>query len=168
MSSAKKVIIGRLGAPYGIKGWMRLISFTEPMENILNYSDWVIGIEPDWQPLHLEGIKLQSKGFLIKLQDCQTPEDTRAYTNAMVAVERKQLPTLSDDAFYWADLEGLQVINTENIHLGVVHHILATGANDVLVVKSDKQERLIPYTKNVIFEVDMEKHRIVVEWDADF
>ena len=166
--SEKKIIIGRLGAPYSIKGWMKLFSFTEPMENILNYSDWVIGFEPNWQTFYLEGIKLQGKGFLVKIQGCQTPEQARAYTNALVAVERKQLPSLSADDFYWTDLEGLNVINTENVHLGIVTHLVATGANDVLVVRADKRERLIPYIKNVISEVDIEKQRIVVEWSADF
>ena len=107
--------------------------------------------------------------MVIKLEGCNDRNQAEALVGAKIAVYRNQLPQLEGPGhFYWADLKGLQVVNTAGVELGVVDYLLETGANDVLVVKGD-QERLIPYLwKQVVQDVDLSAKRILVDWDADF
>lgn len=164
------VVVGRVGSPYGVRGWMKLSSYTQPAENILQYKRWFIQISDDWQPVDMVNLQTQvsDDGYIrIKLPHCESPEAARTYTNLLIAVTQDQLPVLSEGDYYWSDLEGLNVVNTAGELFGQVDHLFATGANDVLVVKGDK-ERLLPYIKDVILKVDLEKGQILVDWDADF
>jgi 16S rRNA processing protein RimM len=163
----KFVIVGRLGRPHGIQGWMRIISFTEPEESILNYPEWFIARGDLWEPIELEEYKLQSGMILVKFPGCDNPEQARLYTNANIAITRDQLPSLDENDFYWTDLEGLTVINKQGAELGVIDHLFATGSNDVMVVKG-VVEHLVPYIKHVILEVDLKNKRMLVDWEEDF
>jgi|JI102314A1RNA_FD_contig_121_223138_length_7018_multi_3_in_0_out_0_7 16S rRNA processing protein RimM len=167
---SKMIVIGRIGRPYGIKGWMRLISYTQPIENIQSYTQWHIQINHQWQSLDRENIqiKFNPKGYFhIKFVDCNTPEQASLYNHALIAVDREEFPELAKGEYYWSDLEGLVVMNKAGIVLGKVSHLFSTGANDVLVVKGDR-ERLIPYTEDVVLEVDLPKGEISVDWDETF
>ncbi len=158
------IVIGKLGRPHGILGWLKLISFTDPMENIFQYGDWCIERQGQWQPIAYEDYEIRSKLLLIKFADCNNPEQASRYTNAPLAITREQLPTLAKDEYYWTDLEGLTVINTEGTILGKIDHLLATGANDVMVVIGEK-EILIPYISSVVSSVDLQQGQIIVAWD---
>jgi 16S rRNA processing protein RimM len=103
----------------------------------------------------------------IKFPGCDNPETARLYGNLLIGVTRDQLSALSLGEHYWSDLEGLAVTNKAGILLGKVSHLFSTGANDVLVVKGDR-ERLLPYINDVVIEVDPEKNQMIVDWDADF
>src|SRR5262245_25823620 len=133
------VVIGRLGKPFGVKGWLKLHSFTEPAENIFTYSTWHLQQSGIWSPARIEGHKIQGLSLLVKFVGCDTPEQAQGYTNTHIAIERQQLPSLEEGNYYWADLEGLSVINQQGILLGQVMGLLDTGANDVLIVKGDKE-----------------------------
>lgn len=162
------VTMGRLGRPHGIRGWMKLISFTDPIEQIFSYSDWHIQTQSlSWQPLHYQEWQTQGTTLLVKLPNCDTPEQAKSYTNRIIAVPREQLTPLSEGDYYWIDLEGLRVVTDTGIELGQVDHLFATGANDVMVVTGDKQ-RLIPYNKTTIIEVNLAEQFIRVNWDAEF
>lgn len=166
----KMIVVGRIGSPHGIQGWMKLFSYTHPLDNILHYTNWFIEAPDGWQPLDRENIQTQitSDGHIrIKFMHCETPESARLYTNLLISIPREQLPTLSLGDYYWSDLEGLQVVNTAGAIFGRVDHLFETGANDVLVIKGDR-ERLVPYIKDVVLKVDLEGGRILVDWDADF
>ena len=160
------ITIGKFGRPHGIVGWLRLISFTDPRENIFHYPQWFIETEQQWQPLPYQDYEIQPQQFLVKLADCHTPEQAARYTNKSIAIPREELPALSEDEYYWSDLEGLTVINTQGITLGKIDHLLATGANDVMVVKGEK-EILIPYINSVLRKIDLKQGRILVDWDLD-
>ena len=111
-------------------------------------------------------IKTLGNQYVIHFNDCQDRDLAKRYVNAELAVPRKDLPDSGSD-FYWNDLEGMKVINTEGVDYGVLDHIFETGANEVLVVKGDR-ERLIPYLKHVIQKVDMTAGIIVVDWDPEY
>lgn len=165
---ADTVIVGRIGKAYGIKGWVRLYSFTQPVENILSYQPWLIKQKNSWQQLEIEASKAHQGSLLIKLVGVETPESAQAYVNADVIVKREQLPALAEDEFYWHDLVGFTVVNQAGIELGKLDHWLATGANDVIVVKGEK-EHLIPFLmQQFVLEVDAAAKRITVDWDPEF
>ncbi len=163
----KKIIVGRFGKPFGVKGWIKVNSFTDPPENILLYDPWLISLDKNWQEIEVEEGKVHGQAILAKLAVCNTPEEAKAYTHKDIAVSRSQLPELEQDEYYWSDLEGMSVVNTQGTELGQVAYFIATGANDVMVVKAEK-EYLIPYLSSVIISVDQEKRVIIVDWDESF
>jgi 16S rRNA processing protein RimM len=99
------------------------------------------------------------------MKHCNSPESAKIFTNLYIYVPRDDFPKLNNNEYYWADLENLKVINMENIELGIVTGLMSTGANDVLIVKNDNKETLIPYTKQVIVKVDLKQKTIKVNWD---
>ena len=192
--TSEKVILGRITGVYGVKGWVKVFSHTDPMEAIVDYSPWYIraaGRRPDqqnqapWTRVQLKAGKRHAKTVVAKFEHCNDRDAAMAYVGTEIAIELEQLESLKEkNEYYWRDLIGLSVINQQNIELGVVKSLLETGANDVLVVVSEIEsaetsetegsrveirERLIPWTmNNAIIAVDQEQGIIRVEWDADF
>lgn len=163
------VVLGRIGAPFGVKGWVHLQAFTEPAENIMHYQSWYLKLNQGWKKIDVVEIKPHGKHFVALLESVSNPEQAKQYTNAEIGVEREELPELAENEHYWADLIGLEVINEEGIKLGLVKHLFETGANDVLVVEGDKKEHLIPFVpEQYILSIDYEKREIQVHWDPDF
>lgn len=172
------VVIGRLTSSYGVHGWIKVHSFTEPMDNFLGYRDFFIQRQGRWEPLLVEDGKVHGKGLVVKLRGVDSPEQARLYSGAEVAVDAVELPALEPDEFYWHQLEGLRVIAEHDgnapVLLGRVDHLLETGANDVLVVQPcegsiDQRERLLPYLPDdVVRTVDLEAGSLLVDWDPEF
>ncbi len=171
---AQIVTVGRLGAPYAVNGWMRMESYTDPLENILNYDPWMIGKGGNWQDAELRGVERDAKGLRICLKGCTTPEDARRYTGLFVGVPVEVLPQPEEGEYYWHQLQGLQVLNESGECLGCVERMLGTGANDVMVVKPDTRsvddrERLIPWLEQrVVQRVDLAAGCVRVNWPADY
>ena len=163
---AKKIIIGRFGKTYGIKGWLRVISFTDPPENILEYSDLQLENKNTWGPITITEYKLHSGQIIVKAKGYDDPETAKTLTNRKIAIERKQLPAIEQDEYYWTDLEGLTVIDQHDHELGKIDHLFATGANDVLVIRGDK-EYLLPYIDDVVKMVDLANAQMIVDWEED-
>jgi len=163
----KIVIVGRIGAPYGVKGWMKIKSFTNPMENILVYQPWLIKRQGQWQPLAINGSRYHHNRLIASVQGCDSKEAALPYRLTEIAVKRKQLATLGKHEYYWTDLQELTVFTISGDELGRIDHILPTGANDVLVVKGERQH-LIPYLLHeVIKKIDLVNGKMVVDWDTD-
>ncbi|MGB6977140.1 MAG: ribosome maturation factor RimM [Gammaproteobacteria bacterium] len=162
-----EVVVGRFGAPHGLNGLIKVNSFTQPINNILHYRPWLIQTNGEWQPLALQTVEQRGRNIVAKPVGCNDSEAARHYTSLDIAITRDQLPSLPAGEYYWHELVGLRVVNQEGVELGVVDSLLATGANDVLVVKGER-ERLIPYLKQVILRVDAAKGVIKVDWDATF
>jgi 16S rRNA processing protein RimM len=162
------VIVGRFGAPHGLDGWVKITSFTEPASNILTYKPWLIQEQGEWRPLQLQAVEQRGSHLLAKPAGCTDQNTARHYTRLDIAITHDQLPPLPPGEYYHSDLVGLRVINQENIELGVIESVLATGANDVLVVKGEHDERLIPYLKHVVLQVDLAQGIMQVDWDVTF
>jgi 16S rRNA processing protein RimM len=159
------VIIGKVGAPYGIKGWVKITSFTMPIANVLSYDPWYIQEGQAWQPTKITGGREHGKGIVAKLAGLENPEQARLWTGKEIAIKRSQLPVLEKHEYYWSDLAGLTVINQTGDVLGKVIYLMETGSNDVLVIKGDK-EYGIPYLfGEVIIDVDLTKKVMHVKWD---
>ena len=150
------VIMGRVVAPYGVFGWLKVIPDTEEFDGLLDYKTWWIGKDNDWRELKVESAKTHNDAAF-------------ACKGKQVAVPRALLPKLKGEEYYWSDLIGLNVKNQLNVDFGKITDVFATGANDVIAAKSeDGIERLIPYIAQVILDVDLTAKTMLVDWDADF
>ena len=159
-----RIELGRIGAPHGVRGWVRVFSDTDPPENILAYRPWLVG-ETE---MDLVDGQRSGKALIARLVGCDDRDAAAALTGKSIAVHRRQLPPPRADEFYWVDLEGLAVQTLEGVELGRVSHLLPTGANDVLVVQGER-ERLVPFVwEQVVRDVDFAQGRILVDWDPDF
>ncbi len=163
--------MGRVVAPYGIKGWIKLQTFTEEPLGLLQYAVWQMGREGDWQPRVVESAKQHGAAVVAKLEGIADREQAAALQGQRVAVSRDDFPETGADEYYWSDLVGLAVVNTAGVTLGKVSRVFETGANDVLVVEdkvADERERLLPFIGPVIRKVDLAGGVIVVDWEADY
>ncbi len=163
------VTLGKFGSTHGVRGWIKVYSYTEPLDNILNYSDWMIKSQNQSQTLKITDSKLQNDHFLVKIDGINSPEEAQKLTNSLIEIKREALPELEAGEHYWDDLKGLSVMDLNGTLLGTVDHVFETGANDILfVIAADGQERLIPYIDDVVKSVDMSNRQITVDWDKDF
>ncbi|WP_420791611.1 ribosome maturation factor RimM [Enterovibrio qingdaonensis] len=175
MSEQEKVVVGKLGASYGIRGWLKVFSYTEDAESIFSYTPWYIKVRGEWKETGLEDWKRHGQGYVCKLKGLDQREDAAALTNAEIAINADVLPSLSDEEFYWRELFGMEVVTTKGYNLGKVTDILETGSNDVLVVTANpkdafgQKERLVPFLdEQVIKMIDRSAQRIEVDWDPGF
>jgi len=163
------IVIGKIVGVYGIKGWLKILSFTRPRENVFNYGPWLVKQNEEWLEIQLLEGKPQGKGLVASLEGITDRNEAMALVSSEIAIDRDQLPVAKEGEFYWHDLINMQVINQQNEMLGVVTELLETGANDVLVVEADKQRYLIPYVRDVyIKDVDTEQGVIQVDWQSDY
>ncbi len=162
-----QVVLGRIAGVFGVKGWVKVISHTEPREGILKYQNWLLKRGDGWQAVRPEDGKLHGKSVIAKLPDIEDRDAAAELLDVEIAVPREDLPKTEDGEFYWADLEGLQVMHRDGRSLGKVAYLMATGSNDVLVVDGDG-EQLIPFVMGeVILDVDLGKGQISVDWEWD-
>lgn len=167
MTKPPYIITGKVGVAYGIKGWVKIHSFTEIASEILQYQPWYLAENDQWQAVTIEEGRPHGKGVVVKFPGVETPEAARLLSGREIAIKREQLAALPADEYYWTDLEGLTVINEKGENLGQVAYLIATGANDVLVVKDAQgKEHAIPYLpQSVVKQVDLLKQTIIVDWD---
>lgn len=165
MSAGRRPIrLGHISGVYGVRGWVRVFSETDPLDNLLGYSPWRIAGETR---ALIDG-RRHGKGLIARLEGCDDRDAAATLIGEPITVLREQLPPPAADEFYWADLEGLEVETSEGTRLGVVRRLMATGANDVLVVAGER-ERLLPFVwDDVVLGVDFDTGRIRVRWDPDF
>jgi len=162
----RMVVLGHVCGVYGVCGWVKVFSETEPRDNILTYRIWYLG--PSRRQRYLVEGRRHGKGLVARLEGCEDRDQAARLFGQEIAVRRDQLPPPRPDELYWADLEGLTVETLNGIHLGRVDHLFATAANDVLVVKGDR-DRLLPFVwGQVVEDVDFDLGRIRVDWDPDF
>jgi len=175
--SSNLVNVGRITAVYGIKGWVKVHSYTEPQDNLFEYQPWFIKTKHGVKQIEIDEARPHGDSYVAHIVGVDDRDLAASYTAADIAVERDLLPELEDGEYYWNQLEGLVVLSSftgEPQRLGVVSKILETGANDVLVVKGDVQsvdqrERLIPYVpEQFVLNVDLDRGEILVDWDPEF
>ena len=160
------VMMGRVVVPFGVQGWLKVQPFSATPENLLAYPTWWMGDGASWRECRVDEAKTQSGFVVAKLAGCDDRDAALLYRGLNVAVPREALPEAGANEFYWADLIGLRVVNAEE-ELGTVSRVFETGANDVLVVEG-KRERLIPFTAEVVQQVDVKGGVIRVDWGSDY
>lgn len=163
--------MGRVVAPYGIKGWIKIQPFTQQQQDLLDYPLWQLGREDAWQGWSVENAKVHGATVVAKLQGVIDREQAAALQGMRIAVSRDDFPEPAADEIYWADLIGLKVVTVAGVTLGTVSRVFETGANDVLVVEGDVEggsERLLPFIEPVIRQIDAAGGTITVDWGVDY
>ena len=169
MSADDLIVMGKIGAVHGVRGEVKIHSFTDPMENLFDYPLWHLRRDGETRQVRLASARSQGKGLVARIEGLEDREIARTYTGFEICVPRSELPELEQGEYYWHQLVGLQVVNREQQLLGKVSHLLETGANDVLrVLADDGSERLLPFVDAVVTTVDREKGEIVAEWGLDW
>ena len=164
----QRVLVGRVAGLYGVRGWVKIFSFTEPRTNILEYSPWHLHGDESFAECTIAEGRVHGKGLIARIDGVSDRDAAARYVGAEISVNREQFGDESADEHYWIDLQGMQVETTDGKVLGTVEHLFATGANDVMVVEGDRR-RLVPFVADdVVRRVDKAGRKIVVDWDPDF
>ena len=175
-NSSNLVNVGRITAVYGIKGWVKVHSYTEPQDNLFSYHPWWIKTPHGVKQIEIDEARPHGDAYVAHIKGVDDRDLAASYTACDIAVERALLSELDEGEYYWHQLEGLAVYTNVGgeQRLGVVSKMMETGANDVLVVQGDGQsidqrERLIPYVPGqFVVSVDLQAGRILVDWDPEF
>ena len=166
MKSDKKILVGKISNPHGIKGWVKVISFTDPIENILSYKQWIISDKETEKTYYLEDSRVQGNKIVIKLENVNNRNDAVLLKNLQIEVNRSDLPELDQNSYYWEDLADFNVIDIKGNHVGKVDSLFRTGSNDVLVIIDETKARLlVPFImEEGITYVDLAKELISIDW----
>lgn len=166
--------MGRIVGAFGVRGWLKVQSFTDPAENLSEYQHWFVESDADWRVLETDQRRWQGGRLIVHVKGCDARDQAEMLAQKNIGVEVDELPKLAADDFYWHQLQGLRVVGVNSELLGEVARLFETGANDVLVVVGcdgsvDDKERLIPYLPGqVVKQVDLSAGQIRVDWDPDF
>ena len=161
--------MGRIVAPYGVKGWVRVEPYSAVADSLRAYPTWWVGRNEDWRELKVAQCVLQHGASLVaRFEDCVERDAALALQGSEIAVEREALPQNADNEFYWADLVGLAVVNMRDERLGAVVGLFDNGAHPVMRIVEGGTERLLPFVEQVVRQVDLAEGRIRVEWELDW
>ncbi|WNO10120.1 ribosome maturation factor RimM [Teredinibacter sp. KSP-S5-2] len=169
--------VGRITGVFGIKGWVKVKSFTDPEDNIVSYVPWFLKTRHGVREIEIDDYQIRPQGLIVHIKGVDDRDIAAEYTKVDVAVERSAFEPLENDEFYWHQLIGLTVVSEfdgQTYSFGKVSSLMETGANDVLVISPDEdslddRERLIPYVpEQFVKSVDLTEHVIFVDWDPEF
>jgi 16S rRNA processing protein RimM len=171
------IVLGRIGAPYGLRGWFKVHPFGDGPAAWGRMERWWLAAaadagEGEWRDVRLAAARVHGPGLVAKLQGVEDRDDAQRFEGFYVAAPREALPQTGDGEYYWADLIGLAVENEQGVALGSIVALLESAANAVLVVHEGtgaaKRERLLPFVAGVIKRVDVESGRVRVDWGRDW
>lgn len=168
MSQPEMVTLGKVSGVFGVKGWVKVFSYTDDRDGILAYKPWFLKVGAVWKEVKVTASQSQSKGIITLLEGVADRDQAQMLVGCEIAVPREQLRQLGESEYYWTDLIGLEVITSTGVVLGEVDHLFETGSNDVMVVKGSR-ERLLPWIMHdVIKLVSLKEKQILVDWDPEF
>lgn len=161
--------VGKISGVFGIKGWVKVFSFTGYREDILQYSPWILKKNATTKSVEVIAGQLQNQLVVAQLKGIDDRNAAEALMGWEIFIEKSQLPSAKENEYYWSDLVGLQVENTEGVILGVIDSLLETGSNDVIIVQGEERQHAIPFLQpQVVLDVDLVTRKMRVDWDADF
>ncbi|MFZ2312861.1 MAG: ribosome maturation factor RimM [Methylobacter sp.] len=168
MTKPDIINVGKISGVFGVKGWVKVFSFTDPRENILTYSPWLLKKGDETKTVEVIDGQLQGKTIVAQLVGVNDRDQAAGLMGWDVFITQDQLPAAAKDEYYWSDLVGLKVETIDGVQFGVVDSLLETGANDVIVVQGER-ERAIPFLQGqTIIDIDLNEGRIIVDWDPEF
>lgn len=161
--------VGKISGVFGVKGWVKVFSYTEDRENILDYSPWLLKKANEVKTIKVITGNSQGKVIVAQLDGVNDRDQAASLMGWDIFIRPEQLPKPASDEYYWSDLVGLKVANTEGVDFGVVSGLMETGANDVVIVQDGDTERCIPFLQGrTILSIDLNTRQMLVDWDADF
>ena len=163
--------MGRVSAPYGIRGWFRIQSYTGSLDGLAAYPRWWLGSGSgfrEYREYEVAEWRVHGGALVARLEGVTDRSQAESLKGQEIAVPRDQLPPAGKNEYYWADLVGLKVNTLSGESLGEVVEMLGTGANDVLVVQQGERRRLIPFVDDVVRDVRLAEGVMVVDWGADY
>lgn len=167
MTNNGRILIGKVSGCFGVKGWLKIFSYSSPRDNITSYKSWII----DGRVFESVTSKKQGKLIVAKLDGIDDKDTALLMIGQKIEIDTQQLAQLDNDQFYWRDLIGVEVTNTSGIKFGKLQSILETGAHDVIFIKGaekSQRERVIPYLMgDTIVEVDLKQNTMLVDWHED-
>jgi 16S rRNA processing protein RimM len=168
VASQEWLELGRIGSPYGIKGWVHVQSFTDPPERLLKYREWLMGLaNADPAPVRVVEGRAQGSGVVARLEGIENRDQAARLQGAVIRIPRSAMPKLRKREFYQADLVGLAVTNLEGAALGAVTHFVETAGGSVMVVRNAAGlEHWVPATRAHLSKVDLSAGQVVVDWPA--
>ena len=172
--NSQETVIGQITSVFGVKGWLKVYSYTDPKEGILDYRNWTLVLNGKRIPAKLVDGRRQGQGIVVRLKGIDDRDVAKTYSGADITVATSELPALPEGEYYWHQLEGLNVFTVDGECLGQIDHLIETGSNDVIVVRAtdgsiDQKERLIPYLpEQVVREVSLADSKVTVDWDPEF
>lgn len=168
MSSQQLVNVGKISGVFGVKGWVKVFSFTDPRDNILTYSPWILKKGSEEKTIVVMDGQLQGKTIVAQLDGINDRDQAASLMGWEVFIKPEQLPEPSEGEYYWSELVGLNVETVDGVQMGKIDSLLETGANDVIIVKGDR-ERAIPFLLDqVIVNIDLNEGKMIVDWDPEF
>lgn len=164
------MLIGKVGKPYGILGWITIFSFTERKEKIFDYLPWFFLKQERWIKIQLQGWKKHKNNFIIHVHNVSDRSQSSEFTNSNIIISKHKLPKLKKNEYYWNNIINYQIFNTNQCYLGKVISLIRTQYNDILVVKNQlkicKNKILIPFIeKKIIKNIDTKHQVITVKWN---
>lgn len=160
-------MLGRISGVFGVRGWVKVFSYTDPREAVLDYENWVLGNKGNWQQATVAEGQRHGKTVVVRIDGCDDRDQAAALIGKEIAVPRDELPKAENGHYYWSDLEGLQVRRSDGSVLGRLDYLLETGAHDVMVIQGET-EHLIPFVKDeIVVGVDLQAGVITVDWEWD-
>ena len=183
MANDAMVVMGRVVAPYGVFGWLKIVPDTEAFDGLFDYDTWWLGKDNDWRELEVETAKIHNDVILVKLAGINDRDAAFACKGKQIAGPRALLPEPDENEYYWSDLIGVRVRNLQGVDFGTITDVFETGANDVIAVQQDQvkqdaaegdekkekpQEKLLPFVASVVLEVDLKAKTMLVDWDPEF
>lgn len=166
-AETEPVVLGRITGVFGVRGWVKVFSYTEPREAVLDYERWLLSGTQGWQPATVAEGQRHGKTVIVRLDGIDDRDRAASLIGTEIGVRKSDMPPTEAGQYYWSDLEGLRVVHRDGRELGTVSHLLETGANDVMVVRGE-QERLIPFVMDkVVLDVDLAAGVVSVDWEWD-
>ncbi len=161
------IVLGRISGVFGVRGWVKVYSYTDPREAVLNYKNWLLGHDGEWRPARVAEGRRHGKTVVARVDGFEDRDQAAALVGDEIAVPRDELPETEDGHYYWSDLEGLKVVRRDGSEIGTLAYLLETGTHDVMVIEGE-DECLIPFVKDrIVTDVDLPTGVITVDWEWD-
>ncbi len=165
--------VAQLKRPYGIKGWLWVFSDTDDRSAIFDMQPWWMKTATGMKPLTVKAWREQGTGIVAQFEQVPDRNVAETMNGVTIWVEQNVLPETSADEYYWSDLVGMRVMNEQNEYLGDIAEMFETGAHDIMRVAAtsdslDKEERLIPWHKQTVIQVDTTERTVHVSWLNDY
>jgi 16S rRNA processing protein RimM len=165
--ASEPVVLGRIVGVFGVRGWVKVFSYTKPREAVLKYEGLLLAQDGKWQPAKVAEGQRHGKSVIARLQGVNDRDQAAALVGGELVIDRAQLPEPEDGHYYWSDLIGLKVVRQDGTALGIIDAMLETGTHDVMQLKGE-QERLIPFVKDeIVLNVDFGAQLVTVDWEWD-